>query len=158
MLAALAKELGHHLNQQALTLVTAESCTGGGLGFWLTSVPGSSAWFERGFITYTNQAKIEMLSVPLTTLDSYGAVSEATAKAMAEGALAASHANLSVAITGIAGPGGGTEDKPIGTIWIACAKRDQFVYAACYHFSGDREAVREQSILQAMQNLLTLLK
>src|SRR3990167_5136864 len=114
-LEPLAKELGTTLKPRGLLLATAESCTGGGLSYWITSVPGSSDWYERGFVTYSNAAKIEMLGVRSATLEKFGAVSEEIAREMALGALAHSKANVSIAVTGIAGPDGGTPDKPVGT-------------------------------------------
>jgi nicotinamide-nucleotide amidase len=141
------------LHQQGLTLATAESCTGGGLSYWLTSVPGSSVWFERGFITYSNQAKIDMLGVNTETLVQYGAVSEQTACEMAEGALCHSHADQSIAITGIAGPDGGSPQNPVGTVWIAAAKRHHKAQATCYLFSGDRQAIRLCAIAKALEKI-----
>ena len=139
-------------------LVTAESCTGGGLAEILTRIPGSSTWFERGFVTYSNESKNELLSVPIDTLEQFGAVSEETAIAMAEGALKTSRADYSVAITGIAGPDGGTEDKPVGTVCLAWFKRDEGGTATQICFDGDRMKIREQSCLLAMQGLFDLLQ
>ena len=121
----LAEQVGQALKARALMLVTAESCTGGGIGEAVTMVPGSSAWFERGFITYTNTAKHEMLGVKTETLESNGAVSEQTVKEMVAGALANSHAQVAVAVSGTAGPGGGTPEKPVGTVWLAWALKDR---------------------------------
>ena len=118
-LATLAQAVGEALKKNNLSLATAESCTGGGLSYWVTSIGGSSHWFERGFVTYSNEAKVEQLSVNPTTIENYGAVSEQTACEMAEGALANSNADITVSITGIAGPNGGTPEKPVGTVWIA---------------------------------------
>jgi nicotinamide-nucleotide amidase len=139
--------------QNQLTLVTAESCTGGGLSYWLTSVPGSSDWFERGFVTYSNAAKIEMLGVHPQTIEEFGAVSAKTAREMAEGALRHSHADLSVAITGIAGPTGGSTDKPVGTVWIAWAKQNIETRELGQLFSGDRQSIRLQAIAKALEML-----
>ncbi len=139
-------------------LVTAESCTGGGLAEILTRIPGSSVWFERGFVTYSNESKNELLDVQMETLEQYGAVSEETAIAMAEGALNHSHADYSVAITGIAGPDGGTEDKPVGTVCFAWSERGKSGTAARICFDGDRLKVRDQSCLLAMQGLLERLQ
>lgn len=139
-------------------LVTAESCTGGGLAEILTRIPGSSAWFERGLVTYSNESKMELLSVPLKTLEQYGAVSEETAIAMAKGALENSHADYSVSITGVAGPDGGTEDKPVGTVCFAWFKRHAGGNATRILFDGDRMKIREQSCLLAMQGLIDLLQ
>ena len=141
------------LTERKLHLTTAESCTGGGLSYWLTSVPGSSAWFDRGFVTYSNAAKVAMLGVDAQQLEIHGAVSEKTALAMAKGALLHSHADCAIAITGIAGPDGGTEEKPIGTVWIAWAN-SQGAKAQCFAFTGDRQAVRKQSMVAALAGLL----
>jgi len=139
-------------------LVTAESCTGGGLASLLTSIPGSSLWFERGFVTYSNESKQELLGVPHDVLAGYGAVSEQTASAMATGALANSHAAVSVAITGVAGPDGGTEDKPVGTVCLAWCIRDGEVRTTRVVFDGDRGKIREQAVLIALQGLLDFLE
>lgn len=148
-------EVVEKLSTSGLTLAAAESCTGGGLCYWLTSVPGSSAWLDRGFVTYSNDAKVQMLNVPLTTIDTYGAVSKETALAMAEGALKNSKADIAISITGIAGPDGGTTDKPVGTVWIGWANRQQSIIDAELHtFQGDRQAVRIQSIIAALAIIL----
>ena len=139
-------------------LVTAESCTGGGLADILTRVPGSSAWFERGFISYSNESKQEMLSVPLDTLEQFGAVSEETASAMAKGAIENSRADYGIAITGIAGPDGGTESKPVGTVCFAWVKRNEGGNTASICFDGDRLRIREQACMLAMQGLLDVLQ
>ena len=152
----LAAEVGSALKKRGLKLATAESCTGGGLGFWITSISGSSDWYERGFITYSNEAKIELLNVKALTLEKQGAVSEKTASEMALGALHASHANIAVAITGIAGPLGGTSDKPVGTVWIGVAVGNK-AYARHYLFKGDRHSVREQTIAETLNLILSAL-
>lgn len=138
-------------------VVTAESCTGGGLAFSMTNLPGSSAWFERGFITYSNDSKQEMLDVSSTILATVGAVSSETAKLMAEGALIHSRAQISVSITGIAGPDGGSIEKPVGTVWfgLACINQDTQTYV--YHLKGNRQEIREQSIKIALNELLQML-
>jgi nicotinamide-nucleotide amidase len=156
-ISELATLLGNRLQEQGFTLISAESCTGGGLGFAVTSISGSSAWFDRGFITYTNKSKEELLGVKKETLDAWGAVSEQTAREMAEGALRASHADISIAITGIAGPTGGSVEKPVGTVWIAYASKHQPTQADVYFFSGDRENIREQAIEAAMDGVLKYL-
>lgn len=156
-LLALADQFGHALKQAGRSVATAESCTGGWLGEVLTSVPGSSLWYERGFITYSNMAKREMLGVRTETLARFGAVSEQTARAMAEGALAHSHADLTVAITGIAGPAGGTPEKSVGTVCFAWAARRVPAYSTTRHFPGDREAVRRQAVKAAVEGLQALL-
>lgn len=156
-LITLADHLGHALKQAGLSVATAESCTGGWLGEVLTSIPGSSIWYERGFITYSNMAKREMLGVKTDLLTRYGAVSEPTARAMAEGALAHSHADLAVAITGIAGPGGGTAEKPVGMVCFAWAVRKAPTRSVTERFSGDREAIRRQAVKTALFGLQTTL-
>jgi nicotinamide-nucleotide amidase len=157
-----AVELGRLLQAQGLMLATAESCTAGGIGYAVTLVPGSSAWFERGFITYSNASKQQMLGVAAATLQSFGAVSEPVARAMALGALGAAHVQVALAVTGIAGPGGGSEDKPVGTVCFAWAfRRDPAVPAwartATRHFDGDRAAVRAGSIVAALEGAIDLL-
>ena len=151
----LAGKLGLLLQSRHLSLVTAESCTGGGLGFSLTSISGSSEWYERGFITYSNAAKTELLNVPATTIEQFGAVSEQTARAMAEGALKNSHADLSISITGIAGPAGGSAEKPVGTVWIAYAGKNMPTQTNVDIFPGNREAVRLGIIKRVLQTLIS---
>ncbi len=141
------------LSQRGEWLTVAESCTGGWVAQALTSLAGSSAWFDRGFVTYSNAAKVEMLGVPENTLERHGAVSEATARAMAQGALRHSHGDWSLAITGIAGPSGGSLEKPVGTVCFAWAHRDGGCEAHTRHFAGDRMAVREQSVSYALRGL-----
>jgi nicotinamide-nucleotide amidase len=153
-LETLAAELGAALLARGEWLAAAESCTGGWLAQSVTAIAGSSAWFDRGFVTYSNAAKMDMLGVPPTTLERHGAVSEATARAMAQGALAHSRANWTVAITGIAGPSGGSAEKPVGTICFAWAAKEGGCEAQTCHFAGDRAAVREQSVRHALQGLL----
>ncbi len=162
LIARLAAELGVALQAQRATLATAESCTGGGIGYAVTQVAGSSAWFERGFITYSNQAKEQLLDVPAALIAAHGAVSEAVARAMALGALARSGAQLAVSVTGIAGPGGGSRAKPVGTVCLGFARTAPDgapqVTMVTRHFAGDRAAVRTQSIIAALQGLLDLLQ
>jgi nicotinamide-nucleotide amidase len=150
----LAKQVGAFLKEKNWQLVAAESCTGGGLGEQITAIAGSSAWFDRGFITYSNASKIDMLGVNLKTLETYGAVSEETVLEMARGALQRSQAQLGVSISGIAGPDGGSSDKPVGTVWIAWAGK-QTQQARKYAFKGDRHAVRLQAINAALKGILT---
>lgn len=151
-LIKLAEEIGLLLKKRQLTLTTAESCTGGGLSYFITHIAGSSAWFDRGFVTYSNQAKIDLLGVQPHTLDTFGAVSEETANEMAKGALARSQTDFAVAITGIAGPLGGQEGKPVGTVWIAWAlRRPPFVTAKKYSFSGNRHSIRTQAMEKALE-------
>jgi nicotinamide-nucleotide amidase len=138
-------------------LATAESCTGGFIAKCLTDVPGSSAWFERGYVTYSNAAKSTDLGVSAALIARQGAVSEPVARAMARGALRASGADLAVAVTGIAGPDGGTPGKPVGTVWFAWARRQGTriaVSSRCRRFRGDRDAVRRQTVAQAIAGLL----
>lgn len=136
-------------------MACAESCTGGGIAAALTDVAGSSAWFDRGFVTYSNDAKTEMLGVDAVTIEAAGAVSEQTVIEMAQGALVYSNAQLSVAVSGIAGPGGGSADKPVGTVWLAWAT-EAGVRARCERFAGDRLAVRAAAVDHAVLGLLEL--
>lgn len=156
-LNALAAQVGQALKQAGLSLATAESCTGGWVGEALTSVAGSSQWYERGFITYSNMAKREMLGVKTAILSRFGAVSEHAARAMAEGALAASHADVALAITGIAGPGGGSMEKPVGTVCFAWAARRAATAACTRHYHGDRESIRRSAVAAALEGVLDLL-
>lgn len=153
----LADRLGELAINKGIMISTAESCTGGWVSEMITSVPGSSGWFDRGFITYSNTAKEEMLGVDTETLEKHGAVSEQTAREMAQGALEHSHAQISVAITGIAGPGGGTEEKPVGTIWFAWSDKKNTI-ARKELFSGDRYAIRQQAVITALKGLLELME
>ncbi|QPK65646.1 CinA family protein [Methylomonas sp. LL1] len=153
----LAALLGRQLAARHWRLALAESCTGGGIAQAVTDVPGSSAWFDRGFVTYSNAAKVEMLAVQQSTLDSVGAVSRETALEMAAGALAHSHADLVFAVTGIAGPDGGSIDKPVGTVFIAWQQRGHTGYCALRQFSGDRLAVRRQVIAFCLQQALEVM-
>ena len=153
-LEKLAAHLGDQLIIRGEWLAVAESCTGGWLAQTVTAIAGSSAWFDRGFVTYSNAAKAEMLGVPETTLARHGAVSEATARAMAQGVLSRSRGDWSVAITGIAGPSGGSVEKPVGTVCFAWAARAGGCAAQTCHFAGDRAAVREQSVRHALNGLL----
>ncbi|MFN3234460.1 MAG: nicotinamide-nucleotide amidase [Gammaproteobacteria bacterium] len=149
------KEVSQKLLSKHCILVTAESCTGGWLSQAVTSLAGSSKWFERGFVTYSNQAKEDMLGVDSQTLAEYGAVSRETALEMAEGALKHSRADISLSITGIAGPDGGSEDKPVGTVWFGFAGRIVDSPAAIHQcFSGDRESIRHQAVIFALEILL----
>lgn len=155
-LEALAAELGEALLRHGWTLSTAESCTGGWAAQALTAIAGSSAWFERGFVTYSNAAKQEMLGVRAETLAQYGAVSEETARDMAEGAIAHSHAQAALAITGIAGPSGGSVEKPVGTVCFAWARvgAETIVERRC--FPGDRQRVRARSVALALRKMRAL--
>ncbi|MEK6686324.1 MAG: CinA family protein [Pseudomonadota bacterium] len=149
--------MGERLMQHGLKLVTAESCTGGWLGQAVTAVAGSSAWYERGFITYSNLSKCEMLGVQQATLDQYGAVSAQTAQEMVMGALNRSHAQVGVSITGIAGPDGGTAVKPVGMICFAWAIEDGPVRQETRFFKGNRDTIRRLSVATALQGILRLL-
>ncbi len=153
----LTVELSQQLKKHQWKLVTAESCTGGGVAFFMTDMPGSSEWFERGYVTYSNAAKNESLGVKTATLNQYGAVSQQVAHEMAEGALKHSQAQISVAITGIAGPGGGSTEKPVGTVWFGWAGIHINTVTQVQHFSGDRKAVRDQSIQFALKRLVELI-
>ena len=141
-----------------LKLATAESCTGGLIAGLLTAVPGSSAVVERGFVTYTNEAKWEMLDVPVELFQRVGAVSKQVAKAMAEGAVARSHAQLAVAVTGVAGPGGGSKKKPVGLVHIAAARSGATTRHKRYVFKGDRDAVRRQTVSAAIALLMDVVE
>ena len=142
--------------ERCLFLATAESCTGGMIAAACTDLAGSSAWFERGFVTYSNAAKTELLGVDAALIAQHGAVSEAVVRAMAAGALAHSHAQVAVAVTGVAGPSGGSADKPVGTVWFGFALGGQ-VHAQCQRFPGDRAAVRAATVQHALQRLVALL-
>lgn len=154
----LARHLGMLLQRLELSLAAAESCTGGWVAKLMTDIPGSSAWFERGFVTYSNAAKMEMLGVREQTLREHGAVSEAVVAEMAQGALARSHADVAVAISGVAGPDGGTVEKPVGMVWLAWAKREGTADAECHNFKGDRTAVRLHAVQTAMQGMIQRLE
>ena len=156
-IATLAGEVAAVLTEQKLTLAVAESCTGGGLCQALTDIPGSSAWFDRGFITYSNQAKIEMLGVSSTLLEQYGAVSFEAARAMVEGVHGQSNAELAIAITGIAGPDGGTAEKPVGTVFFGIGQKGQAVKIDKRRFKGGREEVRARRVEFVLKALLKTL-
>ena len=149
----LLNALAAALQTRQWTLCTAESCTGGLIAATCTELSGSSAWFDRGFVTYSNAAKTQMLGVPASLIAQHGAVSEAVAKAMAEGAVRQSGCQVSVAVTGIAGPTGGSPEKPVGTVWIAWHVHGQ-TEAAHHVLSGDRQQVRNRTVHHALQGLL----
>lgn len=164
-MASLGKNLDDHVARLAAILIgrkvkltTAESCTGGGIAQALTELPGSSAWFERGFVTYSNQSKNEMLGVSTDVLARYGAVSMQVVRQMAEGAIKHSRAQVSLAVTGIAGPGGGSEEKPVGTVWIAWAGVDKKTSYTKYQFTGDRQAVRLQTVKTAIVGMIDFIE
>ncbi|MDT8385347.1 MAG: nicotinamide-nucleotide amidohydrolase family protein [Gammaproteobacteria bacterium] len=156
-IAALAQRVGEALLARGWRLATAESCTGGGIAAALTDIAGSSQWFERGFVTYSNEAKQEMLGVSAATLSRHGAVSEATVREMVMGALAQSRAEMAVAVSGIAGPSGGTADKPVGLVCLAWLVAGTEPVVRTAHFSGDRAAVRAQTVRSALHGVLELL-
>ena len=150
--------LGDALRARGEKLAAAESCTGGLIAAACTSVAGSSDWFERGFVTYSNEAKSDCLGVPAALIAAHGAVSEDVARAMAEGALSHSRAQWAIAVTGMAGPGGAVPGKPVGTVWLALAHAGQRSRAERLHFEGDRTAVREQTLRHALAALRTALE
>ncbi|SFJ98329.1 nicotinamide-nucleotide amidase [Methylophaga sulfidovorans] len=147
-------QVAETLNKNHLMLATAESCTGGWVAKCCTDIAGSSSWFERGFVTYSNQAKQDQLGVQSASLQQYGAVSQTVAEEMALGALKHSRADISVALTGIAGPGGGTESKPVGTVWIGWARQPNKVISQLFQFEGDRESIRRQAVLKALSGII----
>ena len=154
---ALLAQVAAALQARSWMLTTAESCTGGWIAKLCTDLTGSSAWFERGFVTYSNESKQEMLGVPVATLAEHGAVSEAVTAAMATGALLHSRAQVAVSVSGIAGPGGGTTTKPVGMVCFGWAAQDGKVRTATQYFQGDREAVRYQAVQYALQGVLQML-
>ena len=154
----LAEKAGRTLSDRGLMLVTAESCTGGWIAEAVTAVPGSSGWFERGFVTYTYISKREMLGVRGDTLEQHGAVSEAVVLEMVSGALQASHAQVGIAVSGVAGPSGGTPEKPVGTVCFAWGMKDRAPRAETRHFPGDREAVRRASVIRALEVMIELIQ
>jgi nicotinamide-nucleotide amidase len=155
-LRELVERLAHCMLQRRARLATAESCTGGWLAKTITDLPRSSQWFERGYITYSNAAKASDLCVSERTLERHGAVSEATAREMAAGALQASDADIAMSITGIAGPDGGSPDKPVGTVWFGIARRDGELTARLQQFSGTRESIRRDSVKYALEWLVAI--
>ena len=157
-LAVLAVELGRELEAGGLTLALAESCTGGWIAKVNTDVAGSSLWFDRGFVANSNEAKQGKLGVAAATLSRFGAVSEEVVRAMAEGALVHSRADLSIAVSGVAGPTGGSAEKPLGSVCFAWARRDGGVVTEQRRFLGDREAVRRQAVVHALRGLLGVLR
>ncbi len=153
MFTQLTYDLAQNLQKRDWKLTTAESCTGGWVAQQVTEMAGCSAWFDRGFVTYSNQSKQEMLHVAKEILDQHGAVSEATVLAMAQGAIRNSAAQFSIAISGIAGPSGGLPEKPVGTVWIAWATEEKSI-AQCFLFQGNRQKVREQAVAAALQGAI----
>lgn len=153
----LAARLGRALSARDLMVATAESCTGGWIGQAITMVPGSSAWYERGFVTYTYISKREVLGVRAATLAREGAVSEAVVREMVAGALAKSHAQVAVAVSGVAGPAGGSPDKPVGTVCLAWGIKGRPIAAETRRFRGDRDTVRRRTVDRALRGLIALL-
>lgn len=153
-LILLTNQIANILATKRWRLASCESCTGGWLAKSCTDISGSSSWFERGFITYSNQSKHDLVNVSLSTIEQFGAVSEQTAIEMAQGTLSHSNADISVAITGIAGPDGGTVEKPVGTVWFAWAIKNQGTQTQKYQFKGDREQVRVQAVIAALQGII----
>ncbi len=156
-LYVLVEQLGNRLQQAELCLVTAESCTGGGVAKLCTEIAGSSAWFDSGFVVYSNVSKQHLLGVTEQTIEQYGAVSEAVVLEMARGALKRSNAQVALAVSGIAGPGGGSAYKPVGTVCIACVIEDKAEWVQTFYFQGDRVKVREQAIFESIMSVLALL-
>ena len=150
----LATKLGETLKEKKIKIATAESCTGGGVAQALTDIAGSSAWFDRGFVSYSNPAKVQMLQVKQGSLDEKGAVSKQVAIEMAEGALVNSDADLAVSVTGIAGPTGGSDEKPVGTVYIACKIKGKNSLCKKYLFSGNRQLIRQQTIQHALSECI----
>jgi len=150
----LVEKLSTKLRSMSMMLVTAESCTGGMIGAAMTDRAGSSAVFERGFITYSNDAKMELLNVPRQTLKDHGAVSPETVIAMAHGALNNSHAELAISVTGVAGPEGGSIDKPVGLVYIGYGMKHDAVHSAEHHFEGDRASIRQQTVEAALEHMI----
>ncbi|WP_221800910.1 CinA family protein [Oceanobacter mangrovi] len=146
------EELAEQLTMRRWRMATAESCTGGGIAAACTDLAGSSGWFDCGFVTYSNEAKMQMLGVQQTTLEQHGAVSEATVREMVAGAVQHSRADVAVATSGIAGPGGAVPGKPVGTVWVAWGNH-QRIHAELCHFDGDRAAVRQQAVLHSLRGL-----
>jgi nicotinamide-nucleotide amidase len=155
-LQAMANDVGARLRAARQMLVTAESCTGGWIAKIVTDIAGSSDWFDCGLVAYSYEAKQALLSVNPLTLETHGAVSRETALEMVSGALVHSGAGVAVAVTGIAGPGGGTDDKPVGTVWVAWKRRGGYPHARLFQFAGDREAVRRQTVAAALAGLIEL--
>jgi nicotinamide-nucleotide amidase len=158
LLSSLSLRVAQALQQRNLTLATAESCTGGWVSQVITQTSGSSAWFERGFVTYANDAKVEMLGVSPETITEHGAVSLDTAAEMAAGALVNSSALISLAVSGVAGPTGGSPGKPVGTVCFAWCELGKEPETEQHHFDGDRESIRRQAVICALEGLLARLK
>lgn len=156
-LCQLAMHVGEELRASDLRLVTAESCTGGWIAKVVTDIPGSSDWFDRGLVAYSNVAKMDLLDVRETTLAEWGAVSAETVAEMVAGALQRSGAGVAVAVSGIAGPTGGSSDKPVGTVYLAWMLEGGLLHTECRHFAGDRDAVRRQTVVAVLEGILDVL-
>jgi len=154
---ALAVQVGEALKVHGMMLATAESCTGGGVAQAITDIAGSSAWFERGYVTYSNLSKQQMLDVSIATLEQHGAVSEATVRQMVRGALAHSNAHLALAVSGVAGPDGGSVDKPVGTVWFAWGYKQGACTARVHHLQGNRAEIRAQAVAISLHGVVELL-
>lgn len=152
-LRQLSHQIGEALGQLGATVTTAESCTGGWIAKVITDISGSSAWFERGYVTYSNEAKHQMIGVDSGTLETYGAVSEVVVREMAQGALHAASADYAIAVSGIAGPNGGSEEKPVGTVWFGFSSKLEGTVVRHQLFAGDRDAVRRQATEYALHTL-----
>ncbi len=150
----LSAKVGHYLQRKGESLVTAESCTGGWIAQVVTAVPGSSAWFEGGLVTYSNEMKHSVLGVPESELELYGAVSQQVVESMVQGAVRIGNANVSVAVSGVAGPGGGSKEKPVGCVWIGWGINGQ-VYSERHVYSGNREEVRYQTVMDALEGIIS---
>ncbi len=153
----LAEQLGQDLKVKGHKIATAESCTGGWIAQAITEVPGSSAWFDRGFVTYSNNAKVQMLGINPQTLEQHGAVSPDVAKEMAAGALTNSEADWAIAVTGIAGPDGGSTEKPVGTVFVAWQHKRGLSKVTKFQFSGDRQQIRRSTVMEALTTMIYLL-
>lgn len=154
----LATELGRVLGEKGLTISTAESCTGGGIAYAITSTAGSSDYFNQSYVTYSNQAKQQLLDVKAETLENYGAVSAQTVQEMAKGCLRKAAADIAIAVSGIAGPGGGSADKPVGTVWFGFAMAGDLTFTVLKQFDGDRMGIRNQAIAFALTHAQNCLK
>jgi nicotinamide-nucleotide amidase len=154
---ALAQRLGECLKPRGLKLATAESCSGGWIAKTITDLPGSSTWFECALVCYSNESKHDLLGVPMATINEFGAVSGDTVLAMTDGVFERTSADVVASVSGVAGPDGGSDDKPVGTVWLSWGKRDKIAYAHEFHFEGDREAVRLQSVEAALNAVMDVL-
>lgn len=154
----LSAELGLLLSTQNLLVTTAESCTGGGIAEAITRIAGSSRWFSHGFVTYSNEAKSQLLNVSPSLIEKHGAVSQPVVEAMALGAQQAANADFSIAVSGVAGPDGGTVNKPVGTVWIGWCQRECDPFSTCYQFSGNRKSIRKQTVIESLQGLIHLIE